>query len=93
MDVRELEITANLALLDLTPAELSRLEQEVAQLLEYFSVMNGIDVSSLDPTTHAMQRGNRLREDRPREETSMSDDILEQAPDLEDRFIAIPNVL
>jgi len=97
MDRSELDITAELALMDLSDDERGQLETAVAQLLEYFSVMDGIDVSGLEPTTHALQEGNRLRADtlRPDGEGSqiLADDILEQAPDLEDRFIAIPNVL
>ena len=101
MDRSELDVTAELALMDLTDDERARLEPAVAQLLEYFSVMDGIDVSSLEPTTHALQEGNRLRADVPASGASprasgaspLADDILEQAPELEDRFIAIPNVL
>lgn len=97
MDRSELDITAELALLDLSDDERAGLERGVAQLLEYFSVMDAIDVSDLEPTTHALQEGNRLRADRPRDESGteadVADEILEQAPDLEDRFIAIPNVL
>ena len=96
MDRSELDVTAELALMDLTDDERARLEPAVAQLLEYFSVMDGIDVSSLEPTTHALQEGNRLRADVPNAAVGagqLADDILEQAPELEDRFIAIPNVL
>ena len=101
MDRSELDITAELALMDLSNDERAGLEAGVAQLLEYFSVMDSIDVSGLEPTTHALQEGNRLRPDVPRAEADpatgaggdLADDILDQAPDLEDRFIAIPNVL
>jgi aspartyl-tRNA(Asn)/glutamyl-tRNA(Gln) amidotransferase subunit C len=97
MDRSELDITAELALMDLTDGERGQLESAVAQLLEYFSVMDSIDVSGLEPTTHALQEGNRLRPDALPDDgeaaQALADDILEQAPDLEDRFIAIPNVL
>lgn len=97
MDRSELDITAELALLDLSNDERADLERGVAQLLEYFSVMDAVDVSDLEPTTHALQEGNRLRADLPRDGSvsgaDVADEILEQAPDLEDRFIAIPNVL
>lgn len=97
MDRSELDITAELALLDLSNDERADLERGVAQLLEYFSVMDAVDVSDLEPTTHALQEGNRLRADLPRDRSvsgaDVADEILEQAPDLEDRFIAIPNVL
>jgi aspartyl-tRNA(Asn)/glutamyl-tRNA(Gln) amidotransferase subunit C len=93
MDRGELDITAELALINLSDDERAELETAVSQLLEYFSTMDLVDVSGLEPTTHALQEGNRLRPDTPRDEAGISDDILEQAPDLEDRFIAIPNVL
>mgnify|MGYP006276706763 CR=1 FL=1 len=98
MDRSELDITADLALMDLTDDERAALEKGVAQLLEYFSVMDSVDVTNLAPTTHALQEGNRLRADLPGTATAaaagdLADELLEQAPDLEERFIAIPNVL
>ncbi|MFW5782962.1 MAG: Asp-tRNA(Asn)/Glu-tRNA(Gln) amidotransferase subunit GatC [Spirochaetota bacterium] len=93
MDRSELDITAELALMELTADEREQLENGVAQLLEYFSLMDRVNVSDLEPTTHALNEGNRLRPDAPRSEGNLADEILEQAPDLEDRFIAIPNVL
>ena len=93
MDRSEIDLTAELALLEITDDERDLLEQSVDRLLEYFSVMNAVDVSALEPTTHALQEGNRLRPDLPDSQDDIADQILEQAPDLEDRFIAIPNVL
>ncbi len=93
MDRSEIDLTAELALLDMDSDERDRLERGVLELLEYFAAMNAVDIRGLEPTTHALQEGNRLRPDDPRTDPSIADDILEQAPDLEDRFIAIPNVL
>ena len=92
MDRSELDITADLALMDLTDDERAGLESGVAQLLEYFSVMDSVDVDNLAPTTHALQEGNRLRADLSRPSVA-ADEMLEQSPELEERFIAIPNVL
>ena len=95
--VRELETTADLALLELSETDKSRLELSVRTLLDHFAVMSRIDVSDLPPTTHALADNNRLRDDLERNDESdrspQSDDLLQQAPDLEERFIAIPNVL
>jgi aspartyl-tRNA(Asn)/glutamyl-tRNA(Gln) amidotransferase subunit C len=93
MDRSELDLTAELALLEITHEERELLGQSVDRLLEYFSVMDAVDVSGLEPTTHALQEGNRLRPDLPGAQDEVADELLEQAPDLEDRFIAIPNVL
>lgn len=93
MDRSELDLTAELALLEITDDERDLLQQSVERLLEYFSVMDAVDVSALEPTTHALQEGNRLRPDVPRAQDDVADELLERAPDLEDRFITIPNVL
>jgi aspartyl-tRNA(Asn)/glutamyl-tRNA(Gln) amidotransferase subunit C len=93
MDRSELDVTAALALLELSDDERDGLERAVSQLLEHFTIMDSLNVDGLEPTTHALQDVNRLRPDQPRDDGSLADEILEQAPDLEDRFIAIPNVL
>lgn len=92
----ELQITADLALLELSESDRAELEAGVKSLLDHFQLMAQIDVSELPPTTHALTEENRVRADVERDQdsdTQLSDELLEQAPDLEDRFFAIPNVL
>lgn len=92
MDAQELAVTADLAYLDMAEEETDKLTAAVDQLVAYFEKMNEVDVSDLEPTTHALLAENRTRPDTVRE-SSFSDDMLENAPDLEDRFVVIPNVL
>lgn len=92
MDIEELHITAELAQLELTESEMAALAEAVSQMVDYFARMQEIDVDGLPPTTHALLTRNRLRPDSVREST-LADDLLESAPDLEDRFVVIPNVL
>ena len=92
MDAKELAVTADLAYLDMAEEETAKLNAAVDQLVSYFEKMNEVDVSDLEPTTHALLAENRTRADKVRE-SSFSDEMLENAPDLEDRFIVIPNVL
>ncbi len=92
MDVAELKTTAELARIRLKEGELEKLGDQVDRMLEYFQSMAAFDVRGLEPTTHALIQGNRVRPDTdpaPREAQAM----LEQAPDLEGRLIVIPNVL
>lgn len=101
MEDTDLYTTADLAFIALTPDELGRLKTEVNSMVAFFEKMKELDVSGLAPTTHALARGNRSRQDNPAPNNShnnpnnsnLADAILEQAPDLEDRFICIPNVL
>jgi len=92
MDRKELYVTASLAQLELTDEEADTLSAAVEEMLEYFSVMGTIDVDALEPTTHALIASNRVREDKVAED-NLSDRLVENAPETEDRFIVIPNVL
>lgn len=92
MDIKELEITAAMAQIELRAGDLDRLGKEVTQMLEYFEKMNELDVSGLEPTTHALVKENRVRPDAVKPST-LADDCLERAPELEDRLFVIPNVL
>ena len=92
MDLQELSITARLARLALSPAEIEKLRKAVEQMLEHFAHMKDIDVEGLLPTTHTLLRENRTREDveHPVEVFEM---LLKNAPQLEERFFVVPNVL
>lgn len=92
MDSSELRTTADMALLNMDDSAMAELDQAVSRVLEYFTTMAAIDVKNLEPTTHALITGNRTRPDQIRDH-SIADELLEQASDLEDRLVAIPNVL
>lgn len=91
MEREELNITAQLARLELSEEDIGRFEQEVTQMLEYFAKMKELDVQQLPPTTQ-MTLKNRTREDAARMYDNV-ERLLANAPELEDRFIVIPNVL
>ena len=88
----ELFITADLARLELDDAEAEKLNQAITQMIEYFSLMDRIDVDTLPPTTHVAVKENRTREDIPAE-ISLADKLIENAPEKDGRFIVVPNVL
>ena len=93
MDARELAITARMARLTLSQKELAEFGTAVEQMLAHFSHMKDIDVEGLAPTTHALLRESRTRLDALDTSSSVSDTLLANAPEREDRFIAVPNVL
>ena len=92
MDAAELVMTARMARLTLSEEEREKLREAVEQMLAYFSHMKEIDVDGLAPTTHALLRENRLRDD-VEDDPGISDTLLGNAPEREERFIVIPNVL
>ena len=92
MDASELIMTARMARLTLSEEEREKLRVAVEQMLAHFSHMKEIDVDGLAPTTHALLRENRLRDDVEGDPVA-SDTLLGNAPEREERFIVIPNVL
>lgn len=92
MDLQELRTTAILAYVDLKNEKFERLKVAVEQILQYFSKMREVDIKDHLPTTHALGRENRTWPDEaiPFTETDL---LLENAPETEDRFIVIPNIL
>ena len=92
MQKDELLVTASLARLELEEKEIEKLDRAVTGMIEYFSVMDSIDVDDLEPTTHAFVKENRTREDAP-SKGDVSDKMVENAPESDGRFIVIPNVL
>jgi aspartyl-tRNA(Asn)/glutamyl-tRNA(Gln) amidotransferase subunit C len=92
MDASELTVTARMARLTLSRDEQEKLGAAVEQMLAHFSHMKEIDVQGLAPTTHALLRENRLRDD-VESSFDATEKLLENAPEREERFIVIPNVL
>ena len=92
MDFQDLEITAQLAQLELSSADKERLSSEIDQMLEYFDSMSRIDTDNLEPTTHVLMKKNRTRQDESGK-SELREKILDNAPGRDGRFITIPKVL
>ena len=91
MDRIELKTTVALANLSLGEEEARELMDMADQMLSYFSKMLEMDVDGLPPTTHALQEENVLRSDEL--QPGNSEILLNRAPERDDDFITIPNVL
>ena len=92
MDAGELSMTARMARLTLSEDQLENLRKAVEQMLAYFSPMKEIDVGGLVPTTHSLLCEIRLRKD-VEVDPAATDTLLGNAPEREERFVVIPNVL
>lgn len=88
----EWSLVAELARLELDDNEALRLAQEAERMRELFLTMSRADVDSLEPTTHALARENRVRKDVVDSFVNI-DVLLDASPELEDEFFLIPNVL
>ncbi len=54
---------AHLARLSLSEAEIASFETQLGQVLEYVKLLEGLDVSGVEPTAHASPVFNVMRED------------------------------
>ena len=92
MNLDELYLTAKLAKLDLGEKEAEKLAVEVSRMLEYFSVMEKVDVTGLDATVQTLMKENITRSDVV-SSIDVTEKLISNAPESEGRFIIIPNVL
>ena len=62
----EVEHVARLARLRFDEDELARLQPELGQIIDYVQQLSELDLSGLEPTSHAVALKNVLRPDEPR---------------------------
>ena len=83
---------ARLAHLELSADELIRFTEQLASVLDYAAEIAELDVGDLEPMAHPLPLHNVLREDEP-EPTLERDDVLAEAPAVEDRRFRVPRIL
>lgn len=90
MDPREIQTTLELAMLDPTPELRARLADELQRMVDYAAILAEVADDEVAPMPIGQQ--TVTRPDTPH--TSVDPDtLLENAPELEDRFFAVPNIL
>jgi aspartyl-tRNA(Asn)/glutamyl-tRNA(Gln) amidotransferase subunit C len=91
-DVRQ---TAVLARLELSDGEVERLTRELDAILGYMDLLGQLDVSNVEPTTHAVPVELTLRSDTLEElEPQLPlDKALADAPRRHDGFFEVPKII
>ncbi|WP_460056661.1 Asp-tRNA(Asn)/Glu-tRNA(Gln) amidotransferase subunit GatC [Spirochaeta dissipatitropha] len=89
---KDILVTAGLAQVELSEDEREALRASMSRMVEYMEVMAEAPVDELLAMTHVHAAENRIRNDN-NNPWNNTDALLENAEDLEDRYIAIPNVL
>ena len=92
ISLEEVLHVARLARLELSEAEARQMQAELDSILGYIEELDALDVSSVEPTFHAIPMSAPLRRDVP---VPCSDraEILEEAPQAEGGGFAVPLVL
>ncbi|MEZ0374755.1 MAG: Asp-tRNA(Asn)/Glu-tRNA(Gln) amidotransferase subunit GatC [Candidatus Sericytochromatia bacterium] len=89
---QQVEHIARLARLALEPEELARVGEQMGRILEYVEQLNELDTEGIEPASHALPLCNVLRPDRVVHRLS-PEEIFQNAPDLEDAFFRVPQIM
>ncbi|HEV3132993.1 MAG TPA: Asp-tRNA(Asn)/Glu-tRNA(Gln) amidotransferase subunit GatC [Acidimicrobiales bacterium] len=88
----EVAHVADLARLELTEDELELFTGQLAEVLDHAADVASLDLTGVAPTAHAMAVSNVLRPDEVRPGLDR-DEVLEQAPSVEDHRFRVPRIL
>ena len=83
---------ADLARLDLTEADLDRYTEQLSAVLDHAEDVASLDLDGVPPTSHPLPLENELRADVVVEGVDR-EEVLSQAPSVEDRRFRVPAIL
>ena len=83
---------ARLARVGLSQDEISRFQDQLSQILDYFQRLQEADTENVSPTAHTLAMHNIMRDDEPRPSFD-KEDILANAPQREGDLFRVRAVL
>jgi len=83
---------SELARLEFKEHELEKFTEQLGNILEYIEQLNELDTDNVVPTSHVLDIATPLREDKVVEWLSI-EEVLKNAPESEDDFIVVPQVI
>jgi aspartyl-tRNA(Asn)/glutamyl-tRNA(Gln) amidotransferase subunit C len=88
----EVKETAQLARLELSDDELKTMARDLDAILGYMETLAGVDVSNVEPTTHAVPLDCPLRPDEPGPQLDV-EQALASAPRRHDSLFEVPKII
>lgn len=92
IDRKTVDHVARLARLALSEEDRERMSAELTVILEHAEKIQALDLDGIEPTAHAVQLENVLREDEVRPSLSPQD-ALANAPEAEDGRFRVPRIV
>ncbi len=83
---------ASLARLDLAPEAIDAHVARLAEILDYVALLDAVDTSGVEETSHAIETTNAFREDEPRAGLE-TDRALANAPARENGQFSVPRII
>lgn len=82
---------AELARLDLTQKDITSLQLQLNEILDYFKMIDEVETEGVPPTYHVFNLTNVLRDDKPHHPSP--DKLLENVPKMKERYIKAPKMI
>ena len=94
MDISKKEVlhVAQLARLEVDPAAMDKMAQQVATILDYINRLDEVDTEGVPPTSHAIDLSNAFRDDEPAGHLGV-DRSLANAPEAAEGSFIVPKVI
>lgn len=83
---------SELARLEFNEEELEKFTEQLGNILEYIEQLNELNTDNVEPTSHVLDSSTPLREDKVVEWLS-TEEVLKNAPESEDDFFVVPQVI
>jgi aspartyl-tRNA(Asn)/glutamyl-tRNA(Gln) amidotransferase subunit C len=92
LTLQDVQHIAELARLELTPAELERYREQLSDILDYAARLQALDTAGIPPTSAVLPAHSTLRPDEAQPGLER-DALLRNAPRAEDGQFRVPPVL
>jgi aspartyl-tRNA(Asn)/glutamyl-tRNA(Gln) amidotransferase subunit C len=83
---------ADLAKLEFNEEELYSIQKDLEQMISFVEKLKEIDTTGVEPLTHILDEGNKLREDEIQGSVDTETALL-NAPNREGNFFTVPKVI
>ncbi|MGM0523550.1 MAG: Asp-tRNA(Asn)/Glu-tRNA(Gln) amidotransferase subunit GatC [Bacillota bacterium] len=83
---------AHLARLAVSEEEVDMMTKQLGDIIHYAELLNELDTTDVEPTTHVLDLKNVMRKDEPRKWITR-EDALKNAPDQKDGQFKVPSIL
>lgn len=88
----EVRHNARLARVGLSDDEVSRFQNQLSQILDYFERLQEVDTENVPPTAHTLAMHNVMRDDEPHPSID-KEEVLANAPQREDDHFRVRAIL
>ncbi|HOX29304.1 MAG TPA: Asp-tRNA(Asn)/Glu-tRNA(Gln) amidotransferase subunit GatC [bacterium] len=89
---KDVSDVAILSRLKMSPEELDKFTDQLGNILEYASMLNELDLTGVEPTSHVIPMKNVFREDEVKESYPV-EKVLANAPEALGDFFLVPKVI